>query len=103
MKYYHNLYLKCDVPLVADVFEKFRNNSLKSYGLSTIHYFNAPALSWDAMFNMTKVELELIAYADMYLFFEKYMRSVVSYVSKKFSKADNKYLKSYDPNKIKKY
>ena len=33
MKGYHNLYLKCDVSLLADVFEKFRNNSFKNYGL----------------------------------------------------------------------
>ena len=29
MKDYHDLYLKCDVLLLADVFEKFGNNSLK--------------------------------------------------------------------------
>ena len=33
MKDYHDLYLKCDVSLLADVFEKFRNNSLKNYRL----------------------------------------------------------------------
>ena len=27
MKDYHDLYLKCDVFLLSDVFEKFRNNN----------------------------------------------------------------------------
>ena len=31
MKDYHDLDLKCDILLLADVFEKFRNNSLKNY------------------------------------------------------------------------
>ena len=56
MKDYHDLHLKCDVLLLADVFEKFRNNSLKNYGLCPSHYLSAPLLSWDAMLNMTKVE-----------------------------------------------
>ena len=46
--------------LLADVFEKFRNNSLKNYGLCPSHYLSTPVLSSDAMLNMTKVELELI-------------------------------------------
>ena len=42
---YQDLYLKCDVLLLADVFEKFRNNGLKNYGLCPSHYLNAPGLS----------------------------------------------------------
>ena len=48
IKDYHDLYLKRDVLLLADVFEKFRNNSLKNYGLCPSYvqiYLNAPGLS----------------------------------------------------------
>ena len=40
MKDYHDLYLKCDFLLLADVFETFRYNSLKNYGL-------CPSVRWD--------------------------------------------------------
>ena len=59
MKDYHDFYFKCDVLLSADI---LRNN----YGLFPSNYLSAPALSWDAMVNMTKVELELIPDPDMY-------------------------------------
>ena len=52
MKVY-DLYLKCDVLLLANAFEKFRNNSLKNYGLCPSHYLRTPCLSWDAMLKMT--------------------------------------------------
>ena len=35
------------------------------------HCLSVPALSWNANVNMTKVELELISDAGMYIFFEK--------------------------------
>ena len=65
MNDYHDLYLKCEVLLLADVFERSRNNSLKNYGLCPSHYLSTQALSWDAMLNMTKVELELIREPDL--------------------------------------
>ena len=61
MKDYHNLYLKYDILLLADVFEKFRNNSLKNYGLSSIYYLSAPALCWDVILNMAKIKFEFIS------------------------------------------
>ena len=54
MKDCHNLYLKSDVLLLVDVFEKFRNNSLTNYRLCPSHYLSAPGLSWDAMPKMKK-------------------------------------------------
>ena len=52
----HELHLKRDALFLAYVFEKFRNNSLNNCGLYPSHYLSAPALSWDAMLNITKVE-----------------------------------------------
>ena len=43
------LFLKCDVALLADAFEKFRNSRLKKKELCQSSYLRAPALSWDAM------------------------------------------------------
>ena len=74
IKDYHDLYLKCDVLLLPDIFKKFRNNNLKNYGLSPSHYLSAPRLNWYAMLKMTKIELELIPDPDMYIFFEKGIR-----------------------------
>ena len=49
------------------------------------------------MLIMTKVDLEFISDADMYLYFEKGVRGGVSYISNAYKKVNNKYLTSYDP------
>ena len=49
------------------------------------------------MLNMAKCELEFISDPDMYIFFKKGTRSEISYIRNRYSKANNKYLKSYDP------
>ena len=85
MKDYHKLFLKCDVLLLADVFEKSRNNSLENYGLCSSHYLSAPGLSWDAMLKMTRIELELIPDPNMFIFFEKGTRGGISYISNRYS------------------
>ena len=61
---YHNHYLKKDVLLLADVFERFISTCLKYYELDPCHYFSSPGLSWDAMLKMTKIELEKISDID---------------------------------------
>ena len=103
MKDYHDLHLKCLVLLLSHVFEKIRNSSIKNYGLCISHDLSTQALSWDATLNMTKVDLELIPDPDMHIFFENGMRGVVSYISNRYIKANNKYLKSYDPEQESKH
>ena len=55
------------------------------------------------MLKMTKIKVELIPYPDMYLLFEKGTRGRISYISNRYSKANNKYLKSYDPKQESKH
>ena len=42
---YHDLYLKSDVLLLADVFENFRSTYLQYYKLDPAYYFTSPALA----------------------------------------------------------
>ena len=60
------------------------------------HCLSAPALSWCAMLNMIKVELELISDPDMYIFFEKGTTGGVSYIFNRYSEANKKHLRLYD-------
>ena len=71
MKEYHDLYLKTDVLLLADVFENFRKICKKNYGLDPAWYYTSPGLAWDAMLKITGVALELISDPQMYLMVEK--------------------------------
>ena len=71
---YHDHYLKKDVLLLADVFEKFVETCLKFYGLDPCHNFSSPGLSWEAMLKMTGVRLEKIVDIDMYIFIEMGLR-----------------------------
>ena len=103
MSDYHDLYLKTVVLLLADVFEKFIETCLDYYGLDPCHYFSRPGLSWDAMLKMTGIKLDLISDIDAHLFIEKGMRSGISYISKRYRKANNKYMKCYDSSEESKF
>ena len=100
---YHNLYLKSDILLLADVFENFRKTCLKYYKLDPCHYFTSPGLSWDAMLKMTDIKLELMTDIDMFQFIEKGMRGGISYIANRHGKANNKYMRKYNENKPSKY
>ena len=95
-----HLYLKSDVFLLADVFEKFRNLFLEVYGLDPCHYYSAPNISWDAMLKKTQIKLELLSDIDMLLFCEKGIRGGLNGVGeKRYLKANNKYMSDYNQQK----
>ena len=67
------------------------------YGLEAFCYYTSPGLAWDAMLKITGVVLDLISGPDMYLMIEKGICGGVSTVTKRYAKANNKYLNNYDP------
>ena len=52
---YHDLYLKTDVLLLANVLGELINKWLECNELNPCHYFSSPGSSWDAMLNMTEI------------------------------------------------
>ena len=100
---YHDLYVKTDVALLADVFENFRKLCLQQYGLDPAHYFTSPGLSWDALLKKTGVELELFTDVEMHMFVERGIRGGISMVSKRYAKANNPLVLDYNPSKPNSY
>ena len=102
---FHDLYLKTDVLLLADVIENFRKVLLENYLLDPAWFLTAPSFFWTAMLKMTGVELELICEGnmEMFRFFERQIRDGVSTVFHRFSQANNKFMKDFDPTKPAKF
>ena len=95
---YHNLYLKTDVLLLADVFESYRDATIATLGLDPSYYVSAPHLSWDCMMKMTDCRLSLLTDPMMFMLVQTNLRGGISMISKRYAKANNKYMgDAYDP------
>ena len=103
MRDYYDLYLKSDVLLLSEVFENFRDVCLDNYHLDPAFYYTAPGLAWDACLKITKIKLELLEDYDMLMMVEKGIRGGVSMISTRYGKANNPYMKDYDPDQPTKY
>ena len=100
---YHDLYLKTDVLLLADVFENFREVSHNAYGLDPTYYVTLPSYAWDCMLKKTNMKLKLFTDPDMYIFAERCKRGGVSMIAHRYAKANNPNLSDFDKEKVKSF
>ena len=95
---YHDMYLKTDVLLLANVSESFRKVCLDNYGLDPAHFYTAPGLAWKACLKKTGVNLELLKDPNMLLMFECGIRGGITQSVHKWANANNSYMGcEYDP------
>ena len=100
---YHDLYVRSDTTLLADVFESFRDKCLEIYERGPAHFLSAPGLAWQACLKKTQVKLELLTDNDMLLMFEEGIRGGMCQATHRYSKTNNKYMRDHDKNKESSY
>lgn len=93
-------YLKTDVFQLADVFETFRNLTLKQDELDPAYYLTIPGLAWDSAFKMTGAIVDLVKDVDTYCFIEEGIRGGMTFVNKHHITSNTPRLpETYDPTK----
>ena len=104
---YHDLYLRTNVILLANVFESFRRVCLENYGLDPSDFFTVPGLAWKACLKKTSIRLELLILyldPDMLLMFETVIRGEIIQSVHRWAAGTSPYMGSeYDPSHPTKY
>ena len=96
---YLHLYLLSDCLQLADVFENFRDICLRDYALDPAHYFSSPHFTFDAFLRYTGATMDLLSDPDQYLFVSRGIRGGLSAVSKRYSRANNRFVPGYDSSR----
>ena len=87
---YHDLYVKSNTLLLADVHDP-------------AHFVSLPGLAWQACLKKTNIELELLTDYDMLLMVERGIRGGICHSIHQYAKANNKYMKNYNNNEESSY
>ena len=86
--------------MLADVFEDFRNMSVKIYELDPAKFLSPPGLAWQAALKKSKIKLDLLTAVDILLMVEKDIRGGIYHAIYWYAKANNKCMKDYNKNEV---
>jgi hypothetical protein len=101
MRDYHDLYLKIDVLLLADVWQNFRQLCIATSGLEPTNYISLPSYGFDSLFRQKQYTAEKTialfkeGQDDMFMWVEKSIRGGVSTITHRHAVADNKDMESH--------
>ena len=96
---YHDLYVRSDTLLLADIFQDFGQSCLKNYEFDPAHFVSLPGLAWQSCLKKTNVELELLTDHGMLLMVEEGLRGGICHAIQRYAHANNKYMNVYDKKK----
>ena len=88
------LYLKSDVLLLADVFEKITKLSFEEYGINPLYCVSLPDYTWQSGMKYTDINLQTLQDKDMILLLENKIRGGISSVR------GDRYVESSENKKI---
>ena len=101
---YHDLYLRTDVVLLANMYEAFRDTCLRHYSLDPAHFYTTSGQACKACLKCTGIKLELLTDPDMLLMFEQVIRGGITQAVRKYALANNKYMGDrFDPKSERSY
>ena len=84
------LYIKADIILLADIFEKFLKVSKIEFGINPLYHISLPGTTWSNGLKYTKIKLELIKNVDLFQMFESGIRGGLSGVfGNRYIESDN--------------
>lgn len=89
---YLDYYLFCDVCLLEDIIEHFRDTSLKNFGLDPVFFYTLAGFSFDAMLQHIDQKIYLIQDLNMSILLRNNIRGGIACSMLRFSESNNEYM-----------
>ena len=81
---YMEFYCFCDTLLLAEVFEKFREECMCNFGMDPTHFISLPGFAYQSFLKTTNVQLEYITDPDIYNMLSDNLRGEHSFASQRY-------------------